>query len=64
MPSVDMTRGDVQAAADAAIGASGEAAVKLEELLDKAGTLLDVHEARLERLERWVGIDPNEEIDA
>ena len=59
-----LTHGDVQAAAGAAIGAAGEAAVKLEELLDKAATLLDVHEARLERLEQDVGIDPNEEIDA
>jgi len=55
MPNLDVTRGDVQAAADAAIGASGRAAVKLEELLDKVGTLLDTHEERLTDLEAFVG---------
>jgi hypothetical protein len=62
MSSVDAARGDAQAAVDQVIKASGEAAVKVEELLDRVGTLLDVHEARIERLERDVGISPDEPV--
>jgi hypothetical protein len=55
MPSDTAERGDVQAAVDKVIGASGEMAVALEDLLDHVGTLLDAHEERLNDLESFVG---------